>query len=279
MQHLVITTCNLYPEAPENLRPLAELLRQKGLNCSFEPWQKVTQAEAILPLCAWDYAEQPQQFENWIERLAARGCRFLNPPEMMRWNMNKNYLCDLQTKGISIIPSLSIKGEAPRLREKVAARGWHDIVLKPAIGQSGKGVIRLQAEELPQDLSTYPQGVIIQPYMPEVAQNGETSLIFLRGKFSHGVCRLPKQGDFRANSAYGVQIIPVRPQAAIIAQAEQVLRQLAEIPFYARVDATLIGEDFVLNELELIEPALYLHTDSGATARFADAILEALNTN
>ena len=41
------------------------------------------------------------------------------------------------------------------------------------------------------------------------------------------------------------------------------------MPVYARVDGTLIGDTFLLNELELIEPTLYLHTSEGAAERFA----------
>jgi hypothetical protein len=46
------------------------------------------------------------------------------------------------------------------------------------------------------------------------------------------------------------------------------------MPVYARVDGTIIGGRLLLNELELIEPALYLHTAQGAAERFAAVLAE-----
>ena len=48
------------------------------------------------------------------------------------------------------------------------------------------------------------------------------------------------------------------------------------MPVYARVDGTLVGDTFLLNELELIEPALYLHTSEGTTERFARVLAQLL---
>jgi raw score 8.64 len=47
---------------------------------------------------------------------------------------------------------------------------------------------------------------------------------------------------------------------------------LPEMPVYARVDGTIIDSTFLLNELELIEPALYLDRWEGATERFVDVL-------
>ena len=47
---------------------------------------------------------------------------------------------------------------------------------------------------------------------------------------------------------------------------------LPKIPIYARVDGTIINNTFLLNELELIEPALYLDRLEGATERFVNVL-------
>ena len=44
------------------------------------------------------------------------------------------------------------------------------------------------------------------------------------------------------------------------------------MPVYARVDGTIIDSTFLLNELELIEPALYLDRWAGVTERFVDVL-------
>jgi len=58
----------------------------------------------------------------------------------------------------------------------------------------------------------------------------------------------------------------------IIETACHVLHKLPEMPVYARVDGTIINNQFLLNELELIEPALYLDRWEGATERFVNVL-------
>lgn len=45
---------------------------------------------------------------------------------------------------------------------------------------------------------------------------------------------------------------------------------------YARVDGIPVGDDLVLMELELIDPALFLAYDERAAGRFADVIVSAI---
>lgn len=279
---LTITTCRHYPEPPPNLIPLAQSLQQRGIDTRFDTWQNAPQTPFILPLCAWDYADQPAAFAQWIDDAVGNGQHFLNPPELMRWNMNKRYLTDLAAQGNHVIPTEFLPcdgqfGKAHRqaLQDILSTKQWPEAVVKPAIGQSGKGVCKIRAGE---DLgeawadSNISDGLMVQPYIRDIEQAGETSLVCISGRFSHAVLRQPPEGEWRANSAYGVAILPVSPPDFAVANAEAVLRTLPKMPLYARVDGTLIGDTFLLNELELIEPALYLHTCEQATERFAEAV-------
>ena len=100
--------------------------------------------------------------------------------------------------------------------------------------------------------------------------------MFFNGTFSHAVRRQPPHGEWRANSAYGVSVFGIEPPEFAISAAQDVLAALPQMPVYARVDGTLVGDTFLLNELELIEPALYLHTSEGATERFARVLAQLL---
>lgn len=281
---LTITTCHRYPEPPPNLILLAQALQQRGIDTHFDTWQNAPQTPFILPLCAWDYADQPAAFAQWIDDAVGNGQHFLNPPELMRWNMNKRYLTDLAAQGINVIPTEFLPcdgqfGEAHQqaLQDILSTQQWLEAVVKPAIGQSGKGVCKIRAGEALGEAwedSDTSDGLMVQPYIRDIEQAGETSLVCIKGRFSHAVRRQPPQGEWRANSAYGVTILPVNPPDFAVANAEALLRTLPKMPLYARVDGTLIGDTFLLNELELIEPALYLHTCEPATARFAEAVAE-----
>ena len=141
----------------------------------------------------------------------------------------------------------------------MAECGWPRPVVKPLIGQSGRGVRRLAEGEAPA-LASYPQGALLQPFVQ--ASFGEVCLIYLAGRYSHAARRRLAPGEWRANSAYGAQIESVTPRPEWLACAEAALRCLPEPPLYARVDGLISeggsGESgFSINEVELIEPALY----------------------
>lgn len=286
MSSLFLATCRAWPQLPENLRPLCQQLRQHGVKVIVSPWQDDKEADLVLPLCAWDYSENPELFTQWLESLAERGIPTVNSVALMQWNMRKHYLQDLAKWGVDVIPTeVLIHPKIEDLYALVKAKGWQNCVLKPAVGQSGKFVTRWNHlhELLPfhvqeqffvenHKVSSY-QGLIVQPYVPEIEALGESSMIFFQGKFSHAVKRQPAVGEWRANSAYGVEVSSVRVSEIAIATAHQVLRSLPEIPAYARVDGIDYGQRFLLNELELIEPALYWHTASGASERFAQVLL------
>jgi hypothetical protein len=58
-----------------------------------------------------------------------------------------------------------------------------------------------------------------------------------------------------------------------VAQARQVVERIPGPWLYARVDGVEAGGTFLLMELELIEPSLFLACDPEAPAWFANAVL------
>ncbi|WP_373741900.1 RimK family alpha-L-glutamate ligase [Neisseria sp.] len=287
---LTIATCAAYPELPANLLPLLDALAERGIRARAEPWQNRPQTPFVLPLCAWDYAAYPDGFTRWLTAAEQGGQWFANPPALMRWNMDKRYLIDLAEKGIDVIPSATLPADETLIRRTVRGRGWHTAVVKPLVGQSGRGVEKFVSDGPLPDLRQYPQGVLVQPYLQDIETEGEISMIFIGGTFSHAVKRQPKAGEWRANSAYGVQVFPYRPSETALAAARRALSALPETPLYARVDGTFWRNAphvfrqnlrrsfsdglFVLNELELIEPALYPDTAPDAVPKLADALAQ-----
>lgn len=263
---VVIATCTAWPDPGPGLLPLIEAFEARGIRVACLPWQSADErvfldARLILPLCAWDYAAAPDAFRDWICRIAAAGGRFANAPELMLWNMDKSYLLDLAARGVPVprtllIPEPSADGIAARMREE----GWSRTVLKPSIGQSGNGVTLLELADREEWPALWPGTHVLQPFLPEIAGNGETTLIFIGDVFSHAVLRRPAAGEWRANSQYGVRLERVEPDEAVIGVAQSALAALPEPPAYARVDGLIRpGQDYLVTEVELIEPALFLH--------------------
>ena len=186
---LALITCQTYPEPSDNLKTLAAHLETMGVKTGFDAWQNHPSAPFLLPLCAWDYAAEPEAFRQWLEQAGQAGQRFINPPELMAWNMEKTYLCDLAARGAQVIPSVFVPPQKAELSDILKQQGWTEAVVKPAFGQSGKGVVKVCAEALDVDMADYPQGMMVQPYICEIETAGETSLVFFTGIFSHAVRR------------------------------------------------------------------------------------------
>ena len=113
---------------------------------------------------------------------------------------------------------------------------------------------------------------VVQPFIANIRTEGEYSLFFFNGEYSHAILKVPKAGDFRVQEEHGADIIPARPPADLLAVGHKVFSHVQPLPAYGRGD-WVRGPDghFLLMELELIEPSLYLRTDPGAAARFARA--------
>jgi hypothetical protein len=114
---------------------------------------------------------------------------------------------------------------------------------------------------------------MLQPFLHAVQEEGEYSLFFFSGEYSHAILKVPAAEEFRSQEERGAEIHPVQPQADLLARGRQALAAVTPPPLYARVDLVRnAAGEFEVMELELIEPSLYLRTDPGAPERFARAV-------
>ena len=116
--------------------------------------------------------------------------------------------------------------------------------------------------------------MLVQPYMPSIETEGETSLLYFGGRFSHAVNKRPVAGEFRIQEEFGGLYSPVpAPPADAVALAEEVLAAVGEPLLYARIDMVPDADGrWLLMEAELIEPDFYLGVDPGKGAGFALAL-------
>jgi glutathione synthase/RimK-type ligase-like ATP-grasp enzyme len=114
---------------------------------------------------------------------------------------------------------------------------------------------------------------MIQPFLESIHSVGEYSLYFFEGNFSHAIVKKPQQGDFRVQEDFGGTQESITPSDKLMQAAKAVVKHLPEGTFYARVDLLPDSkEDFVLMELELIEPGMYFRFCDNAAENFANAI-------
>lgn len=237
-------------------------------------WDKF---DLVVIRSPWDYAEHPDLFIESLETIYASGARLENSLEIVKWNIDKRYLLDLERKGINIVPTIfgsSINDDT--LSEIADSFDSNSFIIKPVISAGAMNTFHINPNQIPFETINSIFGhteYMAQPFMESILEEGEYSLFYFSGQYSHCVRKLPKSNDFRAQEEYGGHISAHVPSKELREQAQHVLDSLDQYVLYARIDLVRDKKgDYALMELELIEPSLYLRMDSQAPVRFAHAI-------
>lgn len=265
-------------------RRLVEALAARGVDAELVAWSDpgvdwYTFDAAVLR-STWDYVDHLAEFLGVTAEIDASGCRLLNPVRAVHWNADKHYLDDLGRIGVPIVPLVrGMPGDAVSLLTAVDNAGWREVVVKPAVGVGGSGVIRADASDLAEVLgSLAPRtAVMVQPFAEAIVDEGELSFVMIGGEPSHTLLKRPAAGDFRAHGIYGGTVEPAEPSAADLAE---VAAMAARLPFdllYARFDVVRFAGRLAVLELELIEPMLYFDRTPGSADRFAEATIHRLS--
>lgn len=258
---------------------LAGALDDLGILVKPVVWSELPSVEcdAVVIRSTWDYHLHCDEFMRALRAAEKSGITVWNSPDVVAWNAHKGYLRDLQSAGIPIVPSHWVdKGTNLNLRGIIAQTGWSDVVVKPAVSAGAYRTFRVSLPVEAPDEASFSDAVevgdvIIQPYLREIG-DGELSLIFVEGNFTHAVRKRPAPGDFRVQAQFGGTTEAVVPDAGVVASARAFLRVLSETPLYARVDGCMVDGAFVLMELELIEPDLFFGTSDSGCRRLASAL-------
>ena len=223
----------------------------------------------MMPLMVWDYAQgKNRPFLNAMAK-AARQTKLLNSYEIIEWNSDKKYLDELAKKGAPVISTLSVD----RVTETGVNRAFETLetdhlIIKPRVGAAAwRQASFKKGDPFPKMSELPPDAALIHPFQKTIEEEGEYSLLFFGGQFSHGLVKRPKSGDYRIQSLYGGTEESYQPTPAQLSVARRILDVLDFNPVYARVDL-LRGRDgnLKLIELELIEPYLYFPHAAGEGA-------------
>ena len=274
---VTIVTYEKYPDLAPDDRFFREALERAGASVRAAIWSDphVDWAETPVTVvrAVWDYPQRFAEFQSWLDRVELQ-TQLVNTSKIVRWNMHKQYLADLAARGIAIVPTVFVGArEEIDLVETCRDRGWTDIVMKPCVGGSSFGTVRVSEPTLAtvgashlralQDLGD----AMIQPYLTEIEDAAERAFIYIGGAFSHAVRKAP----FNSSTVTTSEQLHA-PSASEAAFARAVLDVLDEAPAYARVDVVPTAHGNVLMELELIEPTLYFEFEPRAAQRLAELV-------
>ena len=235
--------------------------------------------DAAVLRSTWDYVDDARHFLDVMAAIERSRCLLLNPADAVRWNADKRYLDDLDRLGVPIVPLVrGMRADAARIQASITQAGWDELVLKPAVGVGGSGVVRANAASLPHvlDALTPDTEVMVQPFVDAVLDEGELSFIFIGGALSHVLRKRPARGDFRAHGIYGGSVVAAALPRDDLAQLEAIVARLPFDLLYARIDVVRVDGRLAVLELELIEPMLYFDLAPGSAGRLADATLARL---
>lgn len=283
---VALVTCDALPALVEDDRPLMAQLQRHGTTAVAVSWSDPsvdwTAFDAVVIRSCWDYHRRVAEFTAWLSRLGRTGVPLWNPAPMLRWNLDKIYLRDLEHCGIPVVPTAWCRrGSAAALEDVLTEGGWREAVVKPRISAAAHGTWRTaapvsRADEQRFRLELASRDLMVQPLLEEVTRQGEWSLVFFRNRFSHAVLKRPAPWDFRVQAAFGGSTTPATAPTEVAASAHAVVSTAAAgNALYARVDGCVVDGRFCLMELELVEPALFLSAAPGATEHFARLIAEA----
>lgn len=280
---ILVATCSEYPHPTPNLEALLAAFRSLGLEVGHRPWKTTpfetfAAADAVLPLCCWDYYDNPSAFLAWIDALEATGTQLINDPSLLRWNFRKTYLLEIAKAGLPVPKTFHLPQPShAAVAELMEAEGWRVAVLKPVSSQSGHGVRKLDWEtRAAWSIDPTAGDMLLQEFQADISALGETTLTFIDGAFSHAVRRVLKPGEWRANAQYGITYERVDMDIDTIESARDYVSLLPQTPLYARVDGLARPDGFMLTELELIEPYLYCEFAPGSAERLAKALKQRL---
>jgi len=275
---VLLVTFALLPDGEPGGDLLVSELAERGVGARWVDWTDPgvdwAAARLVAVRSAWDYHRRCVEFLGWARETAAV-TRMLNGPDVFAWNADKSYLLELG-RDVPTVPTALLDDATLASGLRDAIERWHTVVIKPRTGAGGVGVVVAQStsDQRLEGLTAGPW--VVQPLVESVRTTGETSVYVLGGVALSAFAKAPAGEDIRVHELYGGSVRPVPVDDELGALAEETVRAAANLLdadlSYARVDLLRWQGGWVVSELELIEPGLYLDVDPSNAGRFADVV-------
>jgi glutathione synthase/RimK-type ligase-like ATP-grasp enzyme len=236
--------------------------------------------DVVVIRSTWDYQTDPEAFLACLEKIEQSTARLENSLKLVKWNVSKDYLKDIANQGITIVPTRWMEHfDLADVAKSFEHFSSHQIVIKPLISANADHTYRLSREQLLSQaailkMAFTDRAFMVQPFMQAIVDEGEYSLFYFAGHYSHSILKMPKADDFRVQEEHGGQLKLIEPSEQMLTTARHTLASLPDDALYARIDLIRHGSEFAVMEVELIEPSLYFNMDPQSPQRFADAFVQ-----
>ncbi|MCF2949091.1 hypothetical protein L0668_13295 [Paraglaciecola aquimarina] len=235
--------------------------------------------DVVIIRSTWDYQQFCEEFLTCLREIDASSAQLENSLKVVEWNISKAYLKDLQNQGVSIVPTLWFESfDYAKITSGFEHFSTQEMVIKPLISANADFTYRFTRDSLVglnNELSDVfsDREFMLQPFLPGIIDEGEYSLFYFDGNYSHAILKKPKSGDFRVQEEHGGQLETIQATEDMLTVARHSLAALPDDVLYARVDIIRHKHEFVVIEIELIEPSLYFNMDPESPQCFVDAFV------
>ena len=279
---VLLATFVLMPDGEPGAELLDKALADRGVDGAWAVWDDPavdwSAAELVVVRSTWDYHRRTEEFLAWAREVESR-TRLLNGAELFAWNADKAYLVGLAAD-LPCVPTALLDDRTLVTGLVEATERWGTVVIKPRVGASGIGVVVVSGPEDERLQMLAPAPWVVQPLVESVRTVGETSVYVFGGRAVSQVDKRAAGEEVRVHEAYGGSSVPVPldPERAALAEAAVAVvgERQGRAPAYARVDVMRWEDQWVVSELELIEPGLYLDIHPGNAEPFADLVASLL---
>lgn len=235
------------------------------------------QFDLALIRSTWDYLDEQDQFLEVLAQIESSSCKLFNPLTAIRWNIDKQYLFDLEKWGMRIIPTIRANQlETDSQLPLFGARQVQTLVVKPTVGLGGSHSYRVSVGNLFDTLAALRveqphREYLVQPFIESIIHEGEWSFIYFNGKRSHVLLKQPAPNDYRVQGIYEGTVKLAEPLPEDIRRADDVIAKLPFDILYARLDFVRVEGHLAIIEVELIEPIFSFNLVPASITRLVDA--------
>ena len=259
---------------------LIDPLNLLGWNCVFVPWEfkevEWDEFDAVIIRSTWNYQQKYELFFKTLSKIDNSNAKLYNPLSVVEWNLNKRYLKDLKNKGIDIIPTIFFESfDFQGIKKAFFSFETNKLIIKPSVSANSDNTYVLELSSIDNDRALLSntfnsREYLIQPFIKSIKTEGEYSLMFFGDVLSHAILKRPKAGDFRVQEEHGGKLESINlPERALVDFGLKVIKNLPMPCLYSRIDVVRDNNQFLLMEVELIEPSLYFNMNPKSATRFA----------
>lgn len=225
----------------------------------------------------------PEKFLFFLSCLDKFNGGVINDLNLIRNNLSKDYLLDLQDKGFRVVPTkeVNVPVSVEELKRISFGMGEEDLILKPKVfGEKGNGVRKLSSFRDEEDFLQYSKEhapLLVQPYISSIVSDGENSLVYVGGKFSHALRKAT--GELLVNTNLDTRICEkYTPSEEEMQISERVISLYNNLKGYCRLDFIPWNGKSYLSEVEMVNPGCSIER-LGITEEFTEKVKVLIKVN